>query len=186
MTITGCFTAFALAAALTAAVTDHRTGHIPNWLTLGSLGAAPLLWLGAGLAEGGLRGGLSALGLSLAGLVVCSVGPIILFWRKGLGGGDVKIFAALGAILGPKVGINAELYAFVLGALFVPARLAWNGRFFRVAIGWARSLANPVLPEARRVAPPPELATRIRLGPAIFAGAAFASALAHLHPMGLS
>jgi prepilin peptidase CpaA len=82
----------ALGIATMGAVTDVRDRRIPNWLTYGGLVAALrvrcalLSWLG-------LRGGL--LGLLLGGGIF-----FLLFVLGGMGGGDVKLMAAVGAWAG--------------------------------------------------------------------------------------
>jgi prepilin peptidase CpaA len=179
MNVTEGINALAIATASLGAVTDHRTGHIPNWLTLGSLAAAPLIWFGAVASSQGTTAGLTALGTSLAGAFVCALGPAILFWRGGVGGGDVKLLAALGAILGPRIGINAEFYGFVLAALYVPGRLAWEGKLLRVTWGALRSFLSPFVPAKSRTEPPPELSRRMRLGPAILVGTVIAFVMSH-------
>src|SRR5690242_18234513 len=76
-----------------AAVTDTRTGHIPNWLTLPPLIIAPLLWG----AHGGLWrvDGGSLVG-SLLSMLGCALVPLLLFFKRACGAGDVKLFAAVG------------------------------------------------------------------------------------------
>src|SRR5947209_11249935 len=83
----------AAAMAGVAAYTDLRSRRIPNWLTL----SAAVIGLGLNLALGGAAGGLTAvlgLGLGLAMLL-----PFYLL--RAVGAGDVKLLAALGALLGP-------------------------------------------------------------------------------------
>jgi prepilin peptidase CpaA len=111
--------ALALATALSLAFTDVRTGKMPNWLTLSSLGVAfGVRWL----VEG--RGGVVA---ALLGVVVVAAIPLglFLFTRgKAIGGGDVKALGALGAWLGPMAGIEAEMLGFLFLAVFA---LVWEG-----------------------------------------------------------
>lgn len=164
MTSIGITTAMAIATAAVAAYTDSRTGTIPNSLTLGSLAAAPVVSFVVAAAANGAHAGAMAALASLAGGVLAGIGPTILFAKNGLGGGDVKLFAALGAWLGLRLGLELQALAFFVGMLWVPGRLAWEGRLFAVAIGWMKSLFN------RRLAPPPELARSLRFGPAILAG----------------
>ena len=170
MDASGCITALAVGSAAAGAFSDIRTGHIPNWLTLGTLAVAPLLWFGAATADAGVAAGLQALGASALGAGLCGIGPAMLFFRGGLGGGDVKLLAALGALLGPRIGLHAELFGFLFAALFVPGKLAWQGTLFSVIRGVLRSLANPFLPRSKQRPAPAELAMRLRLGPAIFLG----------------
>jgi prepilin peptidase CpaA len=96
------------AVAAVAAVTDLRTGHIPNWLTLPPLVAAP--------ATHFFLFGSAGLTWSLVGLFFCGILPYVLFRIGALGGGDVKLFAALGAILGFSQGSNVLLASAMLCA----------------------------------------------------------------------
>jgi len=83
----------ALAVAVVAAITDIRKGKVYNWLT------APAVVLGLGLtfALSGLAGlGLSLFGIAV-GLAVWFLQPLI---GKPLGGGDVKLLIAVGALTG--------------------------------------------------------------------------------------
>ncbi|MCA9581994.1 MAG: prepilin peptidase, partial [Myxococcales bacterium] len=87
-----------IAIAITAisAVTDTRTGHIPNWITFPPILLAPIGY--------GLFFGWYGFGQSVLGLLACGVVPYFMFWQGGMGGGDVKLFAALGALLGWQLG----------------------------------------------------------------------------------
>lgn len=167
----------ALTVSLVAAAVDARTGHVPNWLTLGGLASAPLVHFALESSAHGGRAGLTAAGLSLLGALICGLGPLVAFLRGGLGGGDVKLLAALGALLGPRLGLDAEFYGFVLGALYVPAKLAWQGRLLETTKGALRMVANPLRPKHARAEAPESLKMRVRLGPAICAGTVAAIAL---------
>jgi prepilin peptidase CpaA len=152
------------AATLAAAWTDARTGRIPNWLTL------PLL--PAGLALGFLDGGLLGLGSAALGCAVCFAVPFgLLYFSRGkaIGGGDVKLFAGLGALLGPRAGLQVELGSLVLLALFALLALTWRGQLWALLkrTGWLA--VNWLLPAARRRAVQPELMMTMRMGPAICA-----------------
>jgi prepilin peptidase CpaA len=98
---------FAVAAA--GCATDLRSRRIPNWLT-GSATLAALLYH---LWTGGPSGLLFAAGGCLVG------GAIFLlpFALGGLGGGDVKLLAALGAWAGPAGALWIALYSGVAGGL---------------------------------------------------------------------
>ncbi|MBI5280042.1 MAG: prepilin peptidase [Candidatus Solibacter usitatus] len=91
---------------LVAAFTDLRKREIPNWLTLGGVAAGLALnpWI-SGWA--GLKS--AALGLGLAALVF-----VPIFIMRWLGGGDVKLMAAIGALAGP----SNMMVIFVLDAIF--------------------------------------------------------------------
>src|SRR4030095_1932515 len=72
---------------------DLRNRRIPNYLTFGS---AALAVLYAGVAAG-----WAGLCVALAGWSVGIVLFIPFFLLRGMGGGDVKLLAALGAWVGP-------------------------------------------------------------------------------------
>jgi prepilin peptidase CpaA len=157
--------------AAVAAWTDGRTGHIPNWLTLGALGVG--IVAGAVLAgrEGGWRESLFGVGSSLAGAALCGLGPALLYWKGAMGGGDVKLFVALGALLHPLAGLEAETYALVAAAIIAPAQLAYRGVLLRSLGGSLALLANPLRKKEERREVPAEMMTWFRMGPAIFVGA---------------
>jgi|GEM_PF-248791 len=162
------FAAVALTAL--AAVYDLRTGHIPNWLTFGGLLAA----VGAQAVFGALQSGSAGLGNGVAdavlGALVCGAVPAIVFFRGGMGGGDVKLFAALGALCAARDGLLAQSYSFVIALLLVPASLAYQGKLFRTIANTAALATNIFRRGAARRDPPPEILTWFRLAPAIFLG----------------
>jgi prepilin peptidase CpaA len=162
--------ALALGASAAAAITDLRTGHIPNGLTL------PLLVIGPAVAafEAHGRGAspLHAVLLSALGVVVCGAVPYLLFRLGGMFGGDVKLLAGLGAVLGPMVGLEAELDAFVAAALFALGRMAFKGQFFAVLGRSAKLAMRAVVKETEPV--PEELMTVMRFGPAALVGVVLA------------
>ncbi len=113
---------FALTIASLACVTDLRTRRIPNTLTFG----AAL----AGLLYQSVSGGVDGLGHAALGWLVGAVIFIVPFALGGLGGGDVKLLAALGAWLGPEDVLWLSLYAGVAGgvmALVVAAIYGYLG-----------------------------------------------------------
>ena len=168
--------AFLIAAALmttVAAWTDARTGHIPNWLTLSPLGLAPLAHAAFAASHGGghaAREALIAAAYSVVGALVCALVPLFLYRASAIGGGDVKLLAALGAICMPMLGIEAELYGFVAAALIAPARLAYEGKLFATLGNTMHLVANPLLPKAKRRTIDPASMTWFRMGPAIMVG----------------
>jgi prepilin peptidase CpaA len=90
-----------------AAVIDARMRKIPNWLTFGLLFAG----LGRSLAAGGAEG----LEHSLLGMVAGGGLPLVLYAISALGGGDVKLLAAIGAWVGPGPAILVFMVEAVLG-----------------------------------------------------------------------
>lgn len=153
-----------------AAWKDSRTGLIPNWLTAGALFAAVVFHFFAGLHYAGFRAGLVEAALSVSGAVFCALGPLVLFAAGGMGGGDLKLFAALGALLQPLLGIETEAYGFFAAAIIALARLAYQGRLFAVLGATAALMWNPLRPRENRREVPREALTWFRLGPAIFIG----------------
>jgi prepilin peptidase CpaA len=164
---------------MVAAIYDARTGHIPNWITLPPLVLAPLVWL----AYGGLwksdRGSLAG---SLGSMLLCAAVPWLLFRMKAIGAGDVKLFAAIGALTLADLGIQALFYSFCAGSLFALARLAWEGKLLRTLGNTLFLAVNPLLPKKYRRPIAHELMTKMRFAVAIFVGtlvAALANNRAH-------
>lgn len=161
--------ALAVLVTAVAALTDFRTGRIPNWLTYGAMAAGVLLRTLQSRPHG--AGALGA----LAGMLACALVPYIIFRKDGMGGGDVKLFIALGAILGAFHGIEAQFYAYVAGSLLALGRLAWHGRLLGVLANAFFLAINPVMPRSWRREIRPEMLTRFRLGGSIFAGTCVAA-----------
>jgi prepilin peptidase CpaA len=164
------FVAAAVIVSGIAAWKDSKTGLIPNWLTAGTLVAAVAFHFFEGLHYAGLRAGLLEAGLSIAGAVFCALGPLVMFVAGGMGGGDLKLFAALGALLQPLLGIETEAYGFFAAAIIALARLAYQGRLFAVLGATGALMWNPFRSRENRREVPREALTWFRLGPAIFIG----------------
>jgi prepilin peptidase CpaA len=163
-----CFVVFLTAVA---AFQDLRTGLIPNRVVLaGAIVGLGVSWTSAAVSGGG-SGLLSAVGLSLLGLVLVGAVPMLLYRAGGIGGGDVKLLATVGAVLGPYMGLEAELYSFSLTLLYAPARLIWEGKLLTSMRTIGLLVATPLIP--RRLRKPqvqPSELTSFRFGPAIFLG----------------
>ncbi len=145
-----------------AAFTDWKTGHIPNWLTLPPLVLGPIVH--------GLSNGAAGLFGSLLAVAICGAVPLLMFWRGGMAGGDVKLFAAIAAVCGVEVGLEAEFLAFVVAGIYALGRLAWQGSLLRTLGNSFYMGLNPLLPQRLRKPISPELLHSLRLGGAIFAG----------------
>ena len=150
------------AMAIVAAITDYRTGHIPNWLTLPPLVVAPVSY--------GILLGWPGVGASLLGAVVCGLVPYLLFRKGAAGGGDVKLLAAVGASVGLSVGLAAELLTLVCAALFSLGRLAWEGKLWSTLKSSFFVAANPLMPGRYRRELAPEQMSTVRLGPFVLLG----------------
>ena len=92
-----------------ACVTDLRTRRIPNLLTFGAALAGFLYQF--------VSGGIDGLGHATLGWLVGAAIFILPFTLGGLGGGDVKLLAALGAWLGPGDVFWLSLYTGVAGGV---------------------------------------------------------------------
>ncbi|WP_127530565.1 A24 family peptidase [Paenibacillus kobensis] len=116
----------ALVIVVFASITDIRSMRIPNQLTAASFAVAII----AGLMLSGVQG----VWYSLAGAAAGIVPMLIMYGLKGVGAGDVKLFAALGAWLGVHgvlgLMLYSILYAGAIGILLAGlARLfGWPGR----------------------------------------------------------
>jgi prepilin peptidase CpaA len=166
---------FLLAALVVAAIGawyDWRTKHIPNWLTLGALLAAPAAHVGVAVFFGRSHEALSAGGLSITGAFVCALVPLFLYREGAMFGGDVKLLAALGAITRPMLGVELLFYAFIVAALYAPARMAYEGKLFRVMGNTVKIVFNRFRPKDKREEIPQEMLTEMRFGPSIFVGTA--------------
>ena len=85
---------FALTLALVAAIIDVQHHRIPNWLTY------PGIFLGVGL-RGILFGWKGLLG-ALLGCVLAGGIMLVFYVVRAMGAGDVKLMAAIGALVGPR------------------------------------------------------------------------------------
>jgi Flp pilus assembly protein protease CpaA len=156
---------------LAAAVFDLRKGSIPNALTVSLMVVSPLLHAGLSLAHSpSIADALRAAGLSLLGIAACGAIPLLMWCRKALGGGDVKLLAGLGGLLLPSFGFEAEMYVFFVAALLTPAQLAYRGVLFSALGNAAAQVINVFRPRAKRRPLGPALTTWVRLGPYVAAG----------------
>ncbi|RMF98346.1 MAG: prepilin peptidase [Planctomycetota bacterium] len=117
-----------------ATYTDVRGQHIYNWTTYPGM-ALGLLLNGLGtlalklqlVDESLLRElGWIGLGAGLSGWLICGLIMVVCFVFFPIGGGDVKLIAMIGAFMGPERGIEAMLWAFVLGACLALIVLVWR------------------------------------------------------------
>jgi prepilin peptidase CpaA len=102
-----------------ATFTDLRSRRIPNWLVL------PFLL--AGIVVSAWLQGWHGVGQSFAGL---GLGLLIygtLFWMGGMGAGDVKLCAAIGAWIGPSQLFLALVITGMVGGIMVLCWAAFGG-----------------------------------------------------------
>jgi prepilin peptidase CpaA len=157
-----------------AAVTDLRTGLIPNRLLAAGLGLLLAIQVILVTSGNGLRSVPGALLGSLLGAVACGLIPVAIYFARGLGGGDLKLLTLCGVGLGPVVGLEAQLYAFALGSLFVVGRATYQGTLWATLRGSTTVLANRLVPARLRHEVAPAALTPVRFAPWILAGVATA------------
>lgn len=106
-----------------AAITDLRSRCIPNWLVL--------CGFFAGLALNGMLGGWSGLGNALLGCGAALLVYLPLFAMRAMGGGDVKLMGAVGALAGPQNWFVIFILAAVTGGIIALVVLLGRGIFGR-------------------------------------------------------
>lgn len=106
---------------------DLRESRIPNLLTV----SAALLGLAAHVIGDGWLGLLT----SLQGLLVGFILLLVPFLLGGIGGGDVKFLAALGAIMGPEFVFRSCLYGAVVGGLIALYLMIKEKRLAHLTVG---------------------------------------------------
>jgi prepilin peptidase CpaA len=102
-----------------ATFTDLRNRRVPNWLVL------PFLL--AGIAVSGWLHGWHGIGQSFAGLGVGVLIYGVLYWMGGMGAGDVKLCAAIGAWIGPDQLFIALVITAIAGGIMALCWAAYDG-----------------------------------------------------------
>jgi prepilin peptidase CpaA len=132
-----------------AAVIDGAILKVPNWLTF------PFIL--SGWAWGLLSAGWAGLGYSLAGTLVGTMLLLLLRNRGGMGAGDVKLLAGVGAWLGTVVTLYAFAATAIVGGVMAIAMIAWQGNWFH-----HYAMAMQIVEEWQTVRQPSELAAIAR------------------------
>lgn len=161
----------AIAVAAYAAISDVRRGLIPNWLTYGALLLGPLAHIVRSVAaHTTTNDALTEGGFAILGAVVCAIVPAILYRQGAVGGGDLKLLAACGAMLQSSQGVEAEMYTFFGATLFAPAFLAYRGQLISTLRNSALIFGNFFLPKEKRRTVDDKGLSWLRLGPAVLFG----------------
>lgn len=170
-----------LSAVLIAAATwDWRTGRVPNRLTypavlLGLAWAAAAGAMGSGV--GGMGGAVGAWAGLMSGLIGCAAGLIpfyVLFAAGGLGGGDAKLMAAVGAISASwRCVLATAVYAFVIGFILAVVIMIHSGLVRRTL---SRLLGAALMSSARVQPDLPDDSPRVPFALAIALGGLVAGA----------
>lgn len=100
-----------------AAIIDYRYKKVPNIVTLPAMAA--------GLAMAFMANGFTGLSVSTAGLFVGMALLYLPYAAGGMGGGDVKLLGAIGAIKGPWFVFIAFLAMAIIGGVMAVIRMAF-------------------------------------------------------------
>lgn len=152
-----------LAVLAVATFTDLRSRRIPNWLVLP--------FLAAGLGISGWLYGWRGLGQSAEGMLLGLVVFGVLHLMGGMGAGDVKLAAAIGAWVGPRQLVLALVVTGLAGGVMAMAwalRAGFLGDMLKgsgdLMFGWRKrgSVVDPELvlenPKARKMPYAPAIA----------------------------
>ena len=119
-----------------AAIIDGRSLRVPNWLTYH--------FLIGGLVFAFFRGGSPLFLSSLAGAGVGLLTLLPLYSIGGMGAGDVKLMAGLGAWIGPWLTAGAFVCSALAGALIAVAMIIYSGGMWR-HLAMMQTIASEVL-----------------------------------------
>ncbi len=108
----------AIAIGIAAMVDDLKRRHIANWIPAAAL-AGGIGW------QMGLNGWHGAL-TGLAGTAVGFAVFLGFYLLGGMGGGDVKLMAGFGALLGPGGLLQAALWTAAVGGVMAVGALGWQ------------------------------------------------------------
>jgi prepilin peptidase CpaA len=118
---------FVLAVMLAIAVyVELKESRIPNWLTLSGMALGLLI---------GYLHGTTAFWFSLGGLAIGFGFLFIFYVFGGIGGGDVKLMGAAGALMGADLIKPALFYTAFIGAFLAVMMVIWRKNFWE-RIGW--------------------------------------------------
>lgn len=121
-----------LAVVAVGAAWDLATGRIPNALTYPACVFALVLAVSTG--------GWSGLGGAAAGFAIGFLPFFALYLLGGMGGGDVKLMATVGAFTGAALAVDVLLASVLIGALIAVLLAIWEGQ----AVAAARFLGATV------------------------------------------
>src|SRR5579862_4025643 len=146
----------AIVVGLAAMIDDLARRHIANWIPAAALAGG----FGWQIGRGGWPGALTALAGTAAGFAVF----LVFYLLGGMGGGDVKLMAGFGALLGDKQIVAAALLAAATGGLMALGFLALRSVARRSKVLLGLALPEPAAGAAKS-------AESIPYAPAITVGA---------------
>ena len=154
-----------------AAFCDLRWKKIPNVIPLFGALAGLGVNVHLGYVASGTDGALQTVISSLAGGLLAGAVPFVLHKKGAIGGGDVKLLAALGVIGRPLIGLELEFASLIIAAaVLVPVKLAWEGRLWATIGTAGRIMANAVRPQSKQKEVSKDRLTWFPLGPALLLG----------------
>lgn len=103
---------------IVAAYIDGKELRVPNWITF------PMVL--SGLVFCTWSGGWAGLGAGLLGMAVGLATLLPLYAVGGMGAGDVKLMAGIGAWLGASVTWNAFVWSVIVGGIMALGMVAWR------------------------------------------------------------
>jgi prepilin peptidase CpaA len=106
-----------------AAIIDGRSLRVPNLLTYN--------FLAGGLIFAFCKGGSTLFLMSVAGATVGLLTLLPLYAIGGMGAGDVKLMAGVGAWIGPWLTLCAFVSTALVGAVIAAGMIVYSGRPFR-------------------------------------------------------
>lgn len=136
--------AMAILAALLAGASyaDLRWRRIPNWLTY------PALAWTIGIAAWQIHSGNVSsewnLSSALLGAAACFCCMLLVYRLAGSGAGDVKLAAAIGAVIGVEAGVSTILWCHLLAGFGMLVWYACNVNWRTVAASLAMRLGQPI------------------------------------------
>jgi prepilin peptidase CpaA len=127
----------AILVGVAATVDDLRRRQIANWIPVAAL-VGGLAWQ---ISQSGWRGALDSVLGTAAGFAVF----LVFYLLGGMGGGDVKLMAGFGALLGARRLLEASLWTAGIGGLLAVAVLAIRPVWGWVKGRWGKVEAGPEL-----------------------------------------
>ena len=148
----------ALIVSALAAFTDVRSRIIPNWLTYSTLVL--------GLLVAVIHSELSFVD-SVVGFFIGFFFPLLLYLKGSLGGGDLKLFAALGALIGYPVILSLLAWTCITGLVIASVYTIVNRRVKEVALSFYEAVVVTLINKMGPT-PAPMKGEKIPLGLGVF------------------
>jgi prepilin peptidase CpaA len=122
---------------LAATANDLARREVSNWIPVAAIAAG----FGWHIGRGGWMGAWQALMGTLAGFAAF----LVFYLLGGMGGGDIKLMAGFGALLGPGLLLPAALWTAAIGGVIAAGVLGW-----RAVRRWAAPAGSPRKRDAKQ------------------------------------